>query len=220
MRHGSEVLGSLWAAADGRPLAEDAAAALHTAARAAVPHLSHHQTWGRAAARAREGAVHALLDGSGQAARAAHEAGVAPGRPYTVMVAEAYDSRDLTGVPAAAAGGAAEQRVLDVLALQAAAYRPGCVTARSLPVVEPGDVVASPATPGAYFFSSHFSYNSLPRPAVYGYRTDSGGRVAFALVREAQSVRDVVEESGLAQADALVSLRPDTAVAQAEEVAE
>ncbi|WP_030182687.1 PucR family transcriptional regulator [Streptomyces violaceorubidus] len=131
VRHGSEILGSLWAAADGRPLAEDAAAALHTAARAAVPHLSHHQTWGRAAARAREGAVHALLDGSGQPARVAHEAGVAPGRPYTVMVAEAYDAPERTGAPSAAAGGAAEQRVLDVLALQAAAYRPGCVTARS-----------------------------------------------------------------------------------------
>lgn len=131
VRHGSEILGSLWAAADGRPLAEDAAAALHTAARAAVPHLSHHQTWGRAAARAREGAVHALLDGSGQPARVAHEAGVAPGRPYTVMVAEAYDGPERTGAPSAAAGGAAEQRVLDVLALQAAAYRPGCVTARS-----------------------------------------------------------------------------------------
>ncbi|MFD5283894.1 PucR family transcriptional regulator [Streptomyces rubrogriseus] len=131
VRHGSEILGSLWAAADGRPLAEDAAAALHTAARAAVPHLAHHQTWGRAAARAREGAVHALLDGSGPAARVAHDAGVAPDRPYTVLVAEAYDSRDLTAVPAPATGGAAGQRMLDVLALQAEAYRPGCVTARS-----------------------------------------------------------------------------------------
>ncbi|MGW0345064.1 PucR family transcriptional regulator [Streptomyces anthocyanicus] len=131
VRHGSEILGSLWAAADGRPLAEDAAAALHTAARAAVPHLAHHQTWGRAAARAREGAVHALLDGSGPAARVAHDAGLAPDRPYTVLVAEAYDSRDSTLVPAPAAGGAAEQRMLDVLALRAEAYRPGCVTARS-----------------------------------------------------------------------------------------
>lgn len=104
VRHGSEILGSLWAAADGRPLAEDAAAALHTAARAAVPHLAHHQTWGRAAARARESAVHALLDGSGPAARVAHDAGVAPDRPYTVLVAEAYDSRDLTAVPAPATG--------------------------------------------------------------------------------------------------------------------
>ncbi|MFF2896131.1 diaminopimelate decarboxylase [Streptomyces sp. NPDC057966] len=75
-----------------------------------------------------------------------------------------------------------------------------------LPAIEPGDVVALHDT-GAYYFSSHFSYNSLPRPAVYGYRTDADGRVRFAPVREAQSVREVVEESGLAQAESLVELR-------------
>ncbi|MFD4762464.1 diaminopimelate decarboxylase [Streptomyces sp. NPDC058439] len=80
--------------------------------------------------------------------------------------------------------------------------------ARELPVIEPGDVVALYDT-GAYYFSSHFSYNSLPRPAVYGYRTGTDGRVRFALVREAQSVREVVEESGLAHADALVGLGTD-----------
>ncbi|MER6101181.1 helix-turn-helix domain-containing protein [Streptomyces sp. NPDC001832] len=127
VRHGSEVLGSIWAAADGRPLAESAAEALRTAARAAVPHLSHHRTWGRAAARAREGAVHAVLDGAAHASQAAHDAGIAEDRPYAVMVAEAYVSRWFGST----APGAAEQRVLDVLALQAAAYRPECVTARS-----------------------------------------------------------------------------------------
>ncbi|MFD7430175.1 PucR family transcriptional regulator [Streptomyces sp. NPDC059818] len=121
VRHGSEVLGSIWAAADGRPLAEDAVAALRTAGRAAVPHLSHHRTWGRAATRAREGAVHALLAGSTQAA---HDVGIVRGRPYAVMVAEVYEGRE-------PAPGDVVQRVLDVLALQAAAYRPGCVTARS-----------------------------------------------------------------------------------------
>ncbi|MEV7719568.1 helix-turn-helix domain-containing protein [Streptomyces sp. NPDC088184] len=169
VRHGSEVLGSLWAAADGRPLAEDAAAALRTAARAAVPHLSHHQTWGRAAARAREGAVHALLKGD---VRAAPEAGIATDRPYAVVVAEAYDRRGAgsggahdgqeagvgadeayggLGPAADEASGAAGQRVLDVLALQAAAYRPGCVTARSgrlLYVLVPaGDGETDPARP-------------------------------------------------------------------------
>lgn len=123
VRHGSEVLGSIWAATDGRPLAEDAVAALRTAGRAAVPHLSHHRTWGRAAVRAREGAVHALLAGSTQAAQ---DVGIVRGRPYAVLVAEADDVRG----PAPGDGG---QRVLDVLALQAAAYRPGCVTARSGP---------------------------------------------------------------------------------------
>ncbi|MFI9627612.1 PucR family transcriptional regulator [Streptomyces sp. NPDC052042] len=186
VRHGSEVLGSLWAAADSRPLAEAAAAALRTAARAAVPHLSHHRTWGRAAALAREEAVHALLEGGADVARASHDAGIVPGRPYAVLIAEAhpaeayptdaypaeaypaeaypaeaagasparpgteaYNARD-AGAPAGGVpGGAAEQRVLDVLALQAAAYRDGCVTARSgrrLYVLVPaGDGEADPA---------------------------------------------------------------------------
>ncbi|MFJ6012017.1 diaminopimelate decarboxylase [Streptomyces sp. NPDC092952] len=79
-------------------------------------------------------------------------------------------------------------------------------TGAELPAVEPGDVVALYDT-GAYYFSSHFSYNSLPRPAVHGYRTGADGRPRFALVRAAQSVREVVEESGLAQAENLVALR-------------
>ncbi|MFF2012602.1 diaminopimelate decarboxylase [Streptomyces sp. NPDC058195] len=79
-------------------------------------------------------------------------------------------------------------------------------TGAELPAVEPGDVVALYDT-GAYYFSTHFSYNSLPRPAVYGYRTGADGRPRFALVRAAQSVREVVEESGLAQAGNLVALR-------------
>ncbi|MGW2178024.1 PucR family transcriptional regulator [Streptomyces sp. NPDC001732] len=160
VRHGSEVLGSIWAAADGRPLAADAEAALRTAARAAVSHLSHHRTWGRAAARAREEAVHALLRGS---TRAAYDIGVEPGRPYAVLVAEVYEGRASSGAgadvdadtgteagaDAGVASGAAGERVLDVLALRAAAYRPGCVTARSgrrLYVLVPaGDGEADPA---------------------------------------------------------------------------
>ncbi|MFD4762463.1 PucR family transcriptional regulator [Streptomyces sp. NPDC058439] len=156
VRHGSEVLGSLWAAADGRPLAEDAAAALRTAARAAVPHLFHHRTWGRAAAGAREEAAHALLKGS---VRAAHDVGVSPGRPYAVLVAEAHDSED------SGAAFAAGQRVLDVLALRAAAYRPGCVTARSgrrLYVLVPaGDGEADPAR------ALLATVRSVPRSAVF-----------------------------------------------------
>ncbi|MEU9760072.1 diaminopimelate decarboxylase [Streptomyces sp. NPDC047985] len=92
-------------------------------------------------------------------------------------------------------------------------------TGRELPAVEPGDVVALYDT-GAYYFSSHFSYNSLPRPAVYGYQTDSDGQVRFALVREAQSVRGVVEESGLSQADALVALRSGSPAERPKEVTE
>ena len=76
---------------------------------------------------------------------------------------------------------------------------------RELPLLEQGDVVALYDT-GAYYFSSHFSYNSLPRPAVYGYRVTEGGEARFALVREAQTIREVVAESGAAHVDTLVDL--------------
>ncbi|MFE5325148.1 diaminopimelate decarboxylase [Embleya sp. NPDC056575] len=75
---------------------------------------------------------------------------------------------------------------------------------RPLPLLEPGDVVALYDT-GAYYFSSHFAYNSLPRPAVYGYRVVDG-EVRLATVREAQTIREVVLESGAAHVHALVDL--------------
>ncbi|MEW2295803.1 helix-turn-helix domain-containing protein [Streptomyces sp. NPDC006743] len=147
VRHGGEVLGSLWAAADGRPLAEDAAAALRTAARAAVPHLVHHAASGREEARRRERALRDLLEGRPGAQRTARGLGVPPEGPYTVVVVEVHDTRDPAGpAPAGPAGtgrsprtapsgapqaDAAGHRVLDTLALQAAAHLPGCVTTRS-----------------------------------------------------------------------------------------
>ncbi|MEU9608575.1 diaminopimelate decarboxylase [Streptomyces sp. NPDC048057] len=69
---------------------------------------------------------------------------------------------------------------------------------RALPPLEQGDVAAALDT-GAYYFSNHYGYNSLPRPAVYGYE---GG--SFALVREAQSTAEIVAESGGAQVNALL----------------
>ncbi|MDJ1132023.1 PucR family transcriptional regulator [Streptomyces iconiensis] len=138
VRHGSEVLGSIWAAADGVPLSEESEAALRTAARAAVPHLVHHRAWGREAARRQEEAVRTLLAGDGDVEQAAQFLGLAPDRSYAVVVAEAHDTRTLDatvrgtdGDGIAAPVETAEQRVLDVLALQAAAHRRGCVTARS-----------------------------------------------------------------------------------------
>ncbi|MEW2295802.1 diaminopimelate decarboxylase [Streptomyces sp. NPDC006743] len=89
---------------------------------------------------------------------------------------------------------------------------------RELPAVDPGDIVALYDT-GAYYFSTHFAYNSLPRPAVHGYRTDAEGRIRFALVREAQSVRQVVEESGAAHADALVGLLAENSPGRPDEAA-
>ncbi|MFB7596399.1 PucR family transcriptional regulator [Streptomyces sp. NPDC056160] len=136
VRHGGEVLGSIWAAADGRPLAEDAATALRSAARAAVPHLVHHEARGREEAGRRERAVRDLLEGRPGAQEAARGLGVAADRPYTVLVAEAHDTRrpgdpGPPGPSGAPGTDTTEHRVLDMLALQAAACLPGCVTARS-----------------------------------------------------------------------------------------
>jgi diaminopimelate decarboxylase len=66
---------------------------------------------------------------------------------------------------------------------------------RALPLLESGDHVALLDT-GAYYFSNHFAYNSLPRPAVYGYTAHADGRVEFAPVRAAQTQDEVVAESG------------------------
>ncbi|MGO4430972.1 diaminopimelate decarboxylase, partial [Streptomyces sp. MCAF7] len=58
---------------------------------------------------------------------------------------------------------------------------------------------------GAYYFSNHFAYNSLPRPGIYGFSVTGGGsggsggkngRVRFAPVRSPQSLDEIVAESG------------------------
>ncbi|MFJ3444706.1 diaminopimelate decarboxylase [Streptomyces sp. NPDC086081] len=69
---------------------------------------------------------------------------------------------------------------------------------RSMPLLEQGDYAAALDT-GAYYFAHHYGYNSLVRPGVYGFWP--GGR--FALVRRAQSVEEVVAESGGEQVGAL-----------------
>ncbi|MFD8225084.1 diaminopimelate decarboxylase [Streptomyces massasporeus] len=69
---------------------------------------------------------------------------------------------------------------------------------RSMPLLEQGDYAAALDT-GAYYFAHHYGYNSLVRPGVYGFLP--GGR--FAVVRRAQSVEEVVAESGGAEVDAL-----------------
>ncbi|MEU7415829.1 hypothetical protein [Streptomyces antibioticus] len=75
---------------------------------------------------------------------------------------------------------------------------------RPLPELAEGDLVVLHDT-GAYYFSAPWAYNSLPRPAVYGFLAEDDGSAAFVTVRPAQSVREVSEESGLAQADALLT---------------
>lgn len=75
---------------------------------------------------------------------------------------------------------------------------------RMLPIMEADDLVALLDT-GAYYFSNPFSYNSLPRTAVYGYTvTDSGAGVRFATIRSPQTLEEVVAEAGADHVDALV----------------
>ena len=66
---------------------------------------------------------------------------------------------------------------------------------RALPLLDSGDHVALLDT-GAYYFSNHFAYNSLPRPAVWGYLTRPDGTVDFAPVRAAQTQAQLLTESG------------------------
>ncbi|MYT26174.1 diaminopimelate decarboxylase [Streptomyces sp. SID7760] len=76
-------------------------------------------------------------------------------------------------------------------------------TARELPELAPGDLVAVPDT-GAYFFTAHYGYNSLPRPAVHGFTTTPSGGTRFTPVRPAQSPASLVAEAGGDFRDALL----------------
>ncbi|WP_327683522.1 diaminopimelate decarboxylase [Streptomyces sp. NBC_00467] len=75
--------------------------------------------------------------------------------------------------------------------------------ARALPRLEQGDVIAALDT-GAYYFSSHYGYNSLPRPGVHGYTTGPDDAVRFSVVRAPQTMAEIVAESGGAWPDALL----------------
>ncbi|MGW2491104.1 diaminopimelate decarboxylase [Streptomyces sp. NPDC001606] len=76
---------------------------------------------------------------------------------------------------------------------------------RTLPLLEPGDYVAALDT-GAYYFAHHYAYNSLARPGIHGFAPDGRGGVAFAVVREPQSIAEVVAESGGAHVASLTTL--------------
>ncbi|MFC5217632.1 diaminopimelate decarboxylase [Streptomyces coerulescens] len=76
----------------------------------------------------------------------------------------------------------------------------------ALPLLEQGDHVAALDT-GAYYFAHHYAYNSLARPGIYGFAPDGVGGIAFATVREPQSLDEIVAESGGAHAASLTTLR-------------
>lgn len=66
---------------------------------------------------------------------------------------------------------------------------------RRLPQIAAGDLIALPET-GGYYFSSHFSYNALARPAVYAVSTDGKGRRQWSLARRAQTMQEIVADAG------------------------
>ncbi|KNB54364.1 diaminopimelate decarboxylase [Streptomyces caatingaensis] len=76
---------------------------------------------------------------------------------------------------------------------------------RELPPLETGDHVALLDT-GAYYFSTHFAYNALPRPGIHGWLAGADGRVRFAPVRAPQTVEELVAEGGGAYRDGLSAL--------------
>ena len=68
---------------------------------------------------------------------------------------------------------------------------------RLLPLLEPGDWVLLHDT-GAYYFSTPFVYNSLPRVAVHGFRL-AGDGVRFQLLRREETVAELVAATALPQ---------------------
>ncbi|GAA5025567.1 type III PLP-dependent enzyme domain-containing protein [Streptomyces siamensis] len=77
---------------------------------------------------------------------------------------------------------------------------------RELPALDEDDLVVLYDT-GAYYFSTPWAYNSLPRPAVHGYIVD-GADVRFAPVRDAQTLDEIAAESGARHAERLLALAP------------
>ncbi|MFE7752941.1 PucR family transcriptional regulator [Streptomyces sp. NPDC057428] len=142
VRSGGEVLGSLWAAADGQRMSPDAAQVLRRAAALAVPHLLRHRMRESGTTRRESHALRGLLHGNGD--RRAHlwSLGLTPDVPCAVVVA----------VRTPPDGPGPEDRTLEALVVQATAVRPAARVSREedtvavlLPVHEggePGEVLA------------------------------------------------------------------------------
>ncbi|WP_393062932.1 PucR family transcriptional regulator [Streptomyces sp. LN549] len=122
VRSGPEVLGSIWAAADGHTLSPHAADALRRAAEVAAPLLVRHRLRESGAARRRELALRGLLHGDGDARTHAWSLGLSPDAACAVVVVERHGAASAVG-----------DRTLEVLALHAVSYRP------SVQVLRDGD---------------------------------------------------------------------------------
>ncbi|MBT2527950.1 helix-turn-helix domain-containing protein [Streptomyces sp. ISL-99] len=96
VRAGGEVLGSIWVAAAGTPLAPHAPDALRSAARVAAAHLVHHRSY-RSHARLVDDAARALLDGRGSADMLAERAGLPAHGHCAVLAVRPGASRDGDG---------------------------------------------------------------------------------------------------------------------------
>ncbi|MFJ8858975.1 PucR family transcriptional regulator [Streptomyces sp. NPDC102451] len=132
---GGEMLGSLWAAADGQRLSSDAAQVLRRAASLAVPHLLRHRLRESGTVRREAHALRGLLHGNGD--RRAHlwSLGLPPDASCAVVVA-VQNAPDGTG----------PDRTLEALAVQATASRSTARVLREqdqvavlLPVSDGGD---------------------------------------------------------------------------------
>ncbi|WP_444893000.1 hypothetical protein ACJJIE_22060 [Microbulbifer sp. TRSA001] len=66
---------------------------------------------------------------------------------------------------------------------------------RVIPKLDSGDYVMLHDT-GAYYFSNPFYYNSLPAPAVYGYRISAAGAVQFEQYRAPQTLGEMMQVVG------------------------
>ncbi|MGY1438595.1 PucR family transcriptional regulator [Streptomyces reniochalinae] len=145
VRAGEEVLGSIWAAADGSPLPSDARQALREAARVAAPHLLHHRLSARNGSSRRRQALRALLEGTGDARSAAATLGLDLDTPCAVLSVttggatadgkadrSAVDSRTVDGRTADGTTEAAvHERALRLASLQVTAHQPAGFAQRS-----------------------------------------------------------------------------------------
>ncbi|MEU5166766.1 MULTISPECIES: PucR family transcriptional regulator [Streptomyces] len=113
VRSDGEMLGSLWAAADGQRLSSDAVQVLRRAGALAVPHLLRHRLRESGTVRREAHALRGLLHGNGD--RRAHlwSLGLPPDGPCAVVAA----------VQDTPADGRGSERTLEALAVQATVFR-------------------------------------------------------------------------------------------------
>lgn len=63
-----------------------------------------------------------------------------------------------------------------------------------LPQLDAGDVVLLLDT-GGYYASAPYGYNSMPQPGVYGYRINDDGTVSFTVLRNRETVEQLVNRA-------------------------